>query len=116
MPLFIIEFLSHSFFKPEHAIRKLLINLFRHFGIPGIRVMAVIEFHNMKSAAVDIKMNITLFKIGCDSFPELNLGMNLFHLSPCGIPYSLLCTRGDTNRISRSPFSPSTLSITPPTF
>ena len=88
MPLFIIEFLSHSFFKPEHAIRKLLINLFRHFGIPGIRVMAVIEFHNMKSAAVDIKMNITLFKIGCDSFPELNLGMKLFHLAPCGIPYS----------------------------
>ncbi len=91
--------LIYSFFKPEHTVRELLVNMFRKFGIVGIRVMAVIKFNDMKSAPVDVKMNVSLFKIRSNSFPDFYFGMELFHLTPCGIAYTLAVNTGGKQKV-----------------
>ena len=84
----------HHLLKPEHTIRKLLVYMLRHFRIIGIGVVTVIKFHNMKTAAIDIEMDIPLFKIRSDCLPDLHLRVQLFHLAPCGITNTLAVNEG----------------------
>ena len=84
----------HPLLKPEHTLRELLVYMLRQFRIIRVWVVAVIEFHNMKAAAVHIKMNIPLFKIRSDRLPDLHLQMQLFHLAPSRIADTLAVHMG----------------------
>ena len=53
--------------------------------VVGVGVMTVEKFDDMKSAAIDIEMDVTLLKIRRDSFPDFYFGMKLFDLAPCCI-------------------------------
>ena len=103
--------MSHSLFiypllKSEHTIRKLLIYMLRHFRIVRIRMVTVIKFHNMKTAAIDIEMDIPLFKIRSDCLPDLHIRVHLFDLAPCGIADSLAVYIGRNKEYLKvSPFS-----------
>ena len=48
----------------------------------------------MKAAAVDIEMDIPLFKIRSDRLPHLHLWMQLFNLAPCSIADTLAVNIG----------------------
>ena len=52
-------------------------------------MVAVEEFNDMKAAAVDIKVDIALFKIRRDGLPNLYLRIHLLDLAPCGIADTL---------------------------
>ena len=95
----------HPLLKPEHTLRELLVNMLRQFRIIRVWVVAVIEFHNMKAAAVHIEMYIPLFKIGRDRLPDLHLRVQLFHLAPCGITDTLAVHTGRNKKyLQVSPF------------
>lgn len=70
------------FFKTEHSIGKLIVVHFCRIRVIKIGMVAVKKFYNAKSAAVNVKMNVALFKIRRDRFPDFNLGMKLFDLTP----------------------------------
>ncbi len=80
-PICLFDFL----YKTKHTIRKLLVSLFGHFRIVGIGMVAVEKLHDMKPAAVDVKMYIAFLKIRCYGFPNLNLMMQFFNRTPGGI-------------------------------
>ena len=68
--------LPNDLFKPEHSVRELLVQFFgAHFRIIWIWVIFVEKLHNVKAAAINIKMNITLLKIRCDRFPHIHFRM-----------------------------------------
>ena len=72
----------YPLFKPEHSLRELLVYMLCHIGIVRVGVVRIIELHNMKPAAIHIEMNIALFKIRRDRFPDLDLRMHLLYLAP----------------------------------
>ncbi len=39
-------------------------------------------FHNLKTANIDIKMDVSLFKVRGASFPHLDFWMHFFYLKP----------------------------------
>ena len=84
----------HSLLKPEHSLRKLLVHLLCRIGIIGIRMMAVIELHDMKAAAVHIEMDIPLLKIRRDGLPDGDLRVELLYSAPCRIPDALAVNTG----------------------
>ena len=45
-------------------------------------MMAVIEFHDMESAAIDVKVNVPLFEVRRNGFPNLDLRMKFFYRAP----------------------------------
>ena len=97
--------LIHHLLKPGHTLRKPFINMLRHFRIIRVWVVAVIEFHNMKAAAIDIEMYIPLFKIGRDRLPDLHLRVQLFHLAPSRIADTLAVHTGRNKKyLQVSPF------------
>ena len=49
----------------------------------GIGMMAVVELHYVKAAAIHIEVNISLLKIWRDSFTDVHFRMQLFHFTPC---------------------------------
>ncbi len=63
--------------------------MLHHLRIIRIRMMAVIELHDVESTAVHIEVDVSLFKIRRDSFPDGNLGMKLFYCAPCRITDTL---------------------------
>ena len=81
--------LFYSFFEPEHPGRKLFIHLFCRIRITGPGMMAVEEFHDVEPAAVHVKMDIPLFEIGRDCFPDLYFRMQALARLPCGIADTL---------------------------
>ncbi len=54
-------------------------------GIIRVGVMTVVELNDMKSAAIDIEMDIALFEIRRDRFPDLYFGVQLLYRAPCGV-------------------------------
>ena len=50
-----------------------------------VGVMTVVELNDMKSAAIDIEMDIALFELRRDRFPDLYFGVQLLHRAPCGV-------------------------------
>ena len=56
--------------------------------IIGIRMMSVVELHDMESTPVHIKMYVTLFKVWRNRFPYLYFGVKFFNLAPGSIPHS----------------------------
>ena len=48
----------------------------------------IIEFNDMKSALVDIEMDISGLKIWCKCFPDFDLRMQPFYLAPGSVSYS----------------------------
>ena len=63
-------YLSNNFFKSEHPHRKLFIILCIHFQVIRVWMIFVEELYDMKSTAIHIKMNVSLFKIGSYGFPD----------------------------------------------
>ena len=68
--------LSNDLFKPEHSVWELLVQFFgTHFRIIWIWMIFVKKLHNVKAATINIKMNISLFKIRCYRFPHVHFRM-----------------------------------------
>ena len=84
----------HPLLKPEHTLRKLLVNMLRQFRIIRVGMITVIEFHDMKAAAIDIEMYIPLFKIGRDRLLDLHLRVQFFYLAPSRIADTLAMHTG----------------------
>ena len=55
-------------------------------------MMFIQIFYDMESAAVDIKVNISCFKIRCDCLPHSNFRMQFLYRTPCGIAYGMRYT------------------------
>ena len=66
----------HPLFKPKHAVRELFIHLLPGIGIVGIGMVAVVELHDMKPAAINVEVNIALLEIWRDGFPDLPFWIN----------------------------------------
>ena len=58
------------------------------FRIIGIRMMSVVELHDMESTSIHIKMYVTLLKVWRNRFPYLYFGVKLLNFAPGGIPHS----------------------------
>ena len=54
----------------------------------GIFVFGIIEFHYVKTAAIHVKMNISLFKIRGNGFPNPCFRIQLFKLFPNKLSYT----------------------------
>ena len=70
----------HSFLESEHPDVLRTIGL--RVGIIRIGMKEKKKLHDMESASVDIKMDVALFKIRRDRFPDLDLRMHLLYLAP----------------------------------
>ncbi len=57
--------------------------------VARVREMTVAGLHDMKSAAIDVEMDIALIGIRRDSFPDLYFGVQLLDLAPI-VEYELL--------------------------
>ena len=77
--------LSHSFFKPEHAILKLFIYLPLCIWIIWIRMMAIEKLNDMKPTTIHIKVDVPFFKIWRYRLPYNHFRMHFFHFTPCCI-------------------------------
>ena len=75
--------------KPEHSIRELLIHFLPCIRIVWIRMVAVVELHDMKPAAVDIEMDIPLLKVRGDGFPDSHFRVQTLYSTPCSIADTL---------------------------
>ncbi len=81
--------LLHYFFKTEHPVRELIVQFIARVRIFRVRMIFVEKLYNIKSAAVDIEMDIPFFKIWSHRFPNLNFRMEFFHRAPCSESYAL---------------------------
>ncbi len=79
------RFLTHSFLKPKHTVRKLFIDLFSHLRVIGVGMMAVKELHDMETTSVDVEVDISLLKVRRYGLPDLHFRMQTFDSTPCGI-------------------------------
>ena len=84
-----ILFVIYLLLKPEHTVGELLVKLLRKIGVVRIGVMRIIKLNDVKSAAVDVKMNVPLFKIRSHRFPHRDLRIQPFNLAPSSIADSL---------------------------
>ncbi len=82
--------LFHYLDKPEHLVRSFVMSVFDFFG-RGIRVLMIFaeEFNRRKSAFVDVKMDVPLFKIGRAGLPDLGFGVQGFNFKPCAVADAL---------------------------
>lgn len=73
----------HTLFKPKHSIGELFINT----AVKSIshRMVTVEELNDMKTAAIDVKVDIPRFKIRRYRFPNLDLRIHSFDLTPSGV-------------------------------
>ena len=76
---------SHHFFKSEHSVVHQVVAV----GIVRVGVVTVKKLNDMKTAAIDVKVDIALFKVRCDGFPYLHLRINPLNFTPCGIADTL---------------------------
>ena len=80
----------HHFYESEHLIRPLIGIMFvfiRHFVV-GLKIFAP-KLIDLKSAFVNVKMNVALFKIGSTSLPNDRFGVQSFHRKPRAVADSL---------------------------
>ena len=80
----------HHLDKMKHLIRSLVGIMFvfvRHFVV-GLKIFAP-KLIDLKSAFVNVKMNIALFKIGSTSLPNDRFGVQRFYLLPRAVADSL---------------------------
>ena len=77
-----LSYSSNNFFKPEHTIWKLFIIRRVHFRVIGVWMIFIEELYDVKSAAIHIKMNVSLFKIGRHGFPNAYFWMKFFDFTP----------------------------------
>ena len=54
---------NNLLFKTEHPLRKLFVHFLSRIRIAGIGMMTVVEFYDVKAAAVYIKRDISSFEI-----------------------------------------------------
>ena len=59
------------------------------FRLVWVRMLLVVILDNMKSALVDIEVDIPLFKIRSTSLPYFRFGVKSFYRSPNGLTYPL---------------------------
>ena len=92
--------LFHIFYKSEHLVGTFVI-----FGIFVIlRAVALVfkriavvfaeEFHDLKTALVDVKVDIPLLEIGRAGFPHDRIGIKPLDFAPCGITDALAVNVG----------------------
>lgn len=78
--------LLHHFYKPEHLVGTFIGIMFFIFGHIAFQLKIFTpELIDLKSAFIDIKMNITFLEIGCASLPNHRFGMQGFNRLPCAI-------------------------------
>ena len=82
----------HSLFKAEHPVIHQIISL--RVGIIRVGMVTVEKLDDMESAAVDIKVDIALFKIRRDGLPNLHLRIHPLDLAPCCVPDTLAVDMG----------------------
>lgn len=83
-------FPSHSLLESEHTVvRELLIRLLPCIRIIWIGMVAVVELHDMKAAAIHVEVNVPLLEVRSDSLPDLYLRVQPLYSAPCGIADSL---------------------------
>ena len=75
----------HPLFKPKHPVRELFVHRSSHIRVVRVWMVAVEELHEVKAAAVHIEMDVPLLEIRRDGLPHLDLRVQLFHRTPCGI-------------------------------
>ena len=75
--------------KPEHTVGELLIYMLRYIRFVRVGVLGIIKLNDLKSAAVDVKMNVPLFKIRSHRFSHSDLRIQPFNLAPSSIADSL---------------------------
>lgn len=80
-----ILFVIYPLLKPEHTVGKLLIYMLRHIRFVRVGVMRIVKLNDVKPAAVDVKMNVPLFKIRRHRFTHLDLRIQPFNLAPSSI-------------------------------
>ena len=69
-------------------------------------MMAVVEFHNMEPAAINVEVNIALFKIWRDGFPDLHFWMQLLDCTPSCIADSFaMCLGGHKQQVEIATFT-----------
>ena len=85
------HFLSlYALFKSEHSLGELFINIVSaDVRVVGVGMMTVVEFNDVKPAAVYVEMDIALLEIRRNSFPDLYFGVQLLDFTPRGIAYAL---------------------------
>ena len=74
MPLF------HSFLKAAETIatRKII-----RISLSRLRVRFAEEFYHMEAAFVNVEVDVSLFKVGCMSFPNLCFRVQCLDCLPC---------------------------------
>ena len=92
--------LFHNLYKMKHFVRAFVGLVFvkaLHI-IFGLKVFAP-KLVNLKTAFVDIEMDIALFKIGRTSFPNRSFRMQSFYRQPCAVAdtFSMLFGRNEKN-------------------
>ena len=76
----------HNLFKAEHFIGTLIWCCFSVFlRRIRLRVHSGKKLNGVKTAFVDIKMDIALFKIWRAGFPDLGFGVQSFHGKPSAV-------------------------------
>ena len=88
----------HHFDKTEHLVRSLVGITFiviRHFVV-GSEIFTP-KLINLKSTLVNVKVNVTLFKIWCTSLPNYCFGVQSLNCKPRAIsdPLSMLLGRNE---------------------
>lgn len=86
--------LFHSFFKPEHTVLGILINLRRGIRAVRIGMKAVEKLNDMEPAAVHVKVDVPFFKIRCDRLPHPHFRMQPLHRAPSRIVDALAVRLG----------------------
>ena len=77
----------HYLFKSKHPVVHQIIGLC--VGVVRIGMMTVEKLDDMKTAAVDIKVDISFFEIRSDSFPNPDLRIHTLNLAPRGVADTL---------------------------
>ena len=84
------RFLSYDFTEAEHLA---VIVLFRFRCVLGVMVF-VEKLDYLKAAAVDVKVNVALFKIRRNCFPFLHLRIHSLDFLSCGAADAFAVNRG----------------------
>ena len=97
---------SDPLLKPEHTIRELLTYFMIGIRIVGIGMVAVIKLYDMETAAINVEVNIALFKIWSDGFPDLHFWMQLLDCAPSCIADSFaMCLGGYKQQVEIATFT-----------
>lgn len=78
----------HFLDEPEHFLRAFIIRRSIRARFVQHPVIAAIEFHRVKPAFVDVKMNVPLLEIGGAGLPYLGFGVKCFNCLPRAVGFA----------------------------